>query len=148
MSVVPLSPRSRWVTDPRGAGRGVRISTHPEAGVLVLSVWKADVCVATTRLPPHEAAELVAALAESLAELAADPVGPQAPAGHGGRQRTVQPAGTQRTAQHGGPQGTAQHGGPQGTAQHGGPQRTVQPGGPQRTARPTAGTGPSLPDVC
>jgi hypothetical protein len=71
MSVVPMPPHSRWVPDPRGGGRGARISTHPEAGVLVLSVWKADVCVATVRLLPDEAATLTAGLAEGLAELAA-----------------------------------------------------------------------------
>jgi hypothetical protein len=70
MSVVPIPPHTRWVPDPRGGGRGVRISAHPESGVVVLSVWKADECVATARLRPTEAADLVAALSTSLAELA------------------------------------------------------------------------------
>ncbi|GAA4286845.1 hypothetical protein [Georgenia daeguensis] len=70
MSVVPIPPRTRWVPDPRGGGRGVRISAHPEAGVVVLSVWRADECVATVRLRPAEAAELMSALAASLAEVA------------------------------------------------------------------------------
>jgi hypothetical protein len=70
MSVVPIPPHTRWVPDPRGGGRGVRISAHPESGVVVLSVWKADVCVATARLRPGEAADLAAAIGASLAELA------------------------------------------------------------------------------
>jgi len=70
MSVVPIPPRTRWVPDPRGGGRGVRISAHPESGVVVLSLWRADECVATARLRPSEAADLVSALTASLAELA------------------------------------------------------------------------------
>ena len=70
MRIVPLPPHTRWVEDPRGGGRGVRVSSHAEAGVLVLSVWKADACVATVRLRPDEAAALAAGLAEGLADLA------------------------------------------------------------------------------
>jgi hypothetical protein len=70
MSVVPIPPRTRWVPDPRGGGRGVRISAHPESGVVVLSVWRADECVATARLRPNETSDLVSALTASLAELA------------------------------------------------------------------------------
>lgn len=70
MSVVPIPPRTRWVPDPRGGGRGVRVSAHPEAGVVVVSLWRADECVATVRLRPTEAADLASALTASLAELA------------------------------------------------------------------------------
>ena len=69
MSVVPMPPHTRWVLDPRGGGRGVRISAHPESGVVVLSVWRADKCVATATLRPGEAADLAAAISASLAEL-------------------------------------------------------------------------------
>jgi len=70
MTVVPVPPHTRWVPDPRGGGRGVRVSAHPESGVVVISVWKSDECVATARLRPGEAADLVSALTVSLAELA------------------------------------------------------------------------------
>lgn len=60
-----------WVNDLRGQGRAVRVSAHTEGGFLVLSTWKADVCVGTVRLLPSEAAELVAGVAEGLARLAA-----------------------------------------------------------------------------
>ena len=51
----------------------MRVSAHAEAGFLVISTWKAGTCVATVRLLPHEAGELVAGVAEALAELAAAP---------------------------------------------------------------------------
>ncbi|TRW44901.1 hypothetical protein [Georgenia yuyongxinii] len=73
MSIVPMPLHSRWVADQRGQGRGLRISSHPEAGVVVLSIWRDDECVATTRLQPAEAAQLAAGLAESLAQLATPP---------------------------------------------------------------------------
>jgi hypothetical protein len=63
----------RWIRDGRGEGRAVRVSAHVEAGFLVLSTWKAGTCVATVRLLPHEAGELVAGVAEALAELASPP---------------------------------------------------------------------------
>ena len=67
----PLAAPGRWIADQRGGGRGVRVSSHVEAGFLVLSTWKEDACVATVRLLPDEAAALVAGVAEGLGRLAA-----------------------------------------------------------------------------
>lgn len=69
----PFEAPGHWVADGRGGGRGVRVSAHEEAGFLVLSTWKADVCVGTVRLLPDEAAELVAGVAEALSRLASRP---------------------------------------------------------------------------
>jgi hypothetical protein len=69
--MTPLTAPGRWVADPRGDGRGVRVSAHAEAGFLVLSTWKSGVCVGTVRLLPDEAADLVGGVAEGLARLAA-----------------------------------------------------------------------------
>lgn len=66
----PRTKPGAWVPDVRGDGRGVRVSAHVEAGFLVVSTWKAGTCVATVRLLPDEAAELVSGLAVALAELA------------------------------------------------------------------------------
>ena len=66
----PLTSPGRWVRDRRGEGRAVRVSAHAEAGFLVVSTWKAGTCVGTVHLLPEEAAELVAGVAEGLAELA------------------------------------------------------------------------------
>lgn len=67
--MVPMPPRSRWFADPRGHGRGLRVTAHPETGMVVLSLWRADECAATVRLTPEEAAGLVGALGAGLAEL-------------------------------------------------------------------------------
>ena len=69
----PATFRTGWVFDQRGDGRGVRVSAHVDAGFLVLSTWKSDVCVATVRLLPDEGARLVSNIADGLARLAAPP---------------------------------------------------------------------------
>jgi hypothetical protein len=63
-------PLGGWIFDRRGAGRGVRVSAHTEAGFLVLSTWKSDVCVGTVRLLPDEASQLVSTITDGLARLA------------------------------------------------------------------------------
>ena len=67
---LPLTSPGRWIRDSRGEGRAVRVSAHTEAGFLVLSTWKADLCVATVRLLPDEAAQLADSIADGLARLA------------------------------------------------------------------------------
>ena len=69
----PLASPGTWVLDQRGGGRGVRVSAHTEGGFLVLSTWKSDTCVATVRLLPDEAAQLVAGIADGLARLSTSP---------------------------------------------------------------------------
>ena len=69
----PLESPGTWVLDHRGGGRGVRVSAHTEGGFLVLSTWKSDACVATVRLLPDEAAQLVAGIADGLAQLSTPP---------------------------------------------------------------------------
>lgn len=80
MTAVVLPLHGHWAWDARGGGRAVRISTHPESGLLNLSLWRDDLCVGTARLRPDEAATLIAGLTEGLAELAFRPrtVGPDA----------------------------------------------------------------------
>lgn len=68
-----FKPGSHWIADQRGEGRGVRVSSHVEAGFLVLSTWKEDAVVATMRLLPDEAAALVAGVADGLSRLAVRP---------------------------------------------------------------------------
>ena len=73
---MPLQSPGTWVLDQRGGGRGVRVSAHTEGGFLVLSTWKSDACVATVRLLPDEAAQLVAGIAAGLAQLGTPPASP------------------------------------------------------------------------
>ena len=49
------------------------MSAHADVGFLILSMWRAGSCVATVRLRPDEAAELMAGLANGLAHLANAP---------------------------------------------------------------------------
>ena len=63
-----VAGRSAVVPDVRGEGRALRATWHHEAGVVVLSVWRDNVCVATSRLRPEEAAALVDVLAAGLAD--------------------------------------------------------------------------------
>jgi hypothetical protein len=51
--------------DPRDAGRSLRITSHPELGVTVLSIWRADVCVGTFRLRPDELHRLLHTLVDA-----------------------------------------------------------------------------------
>ena len=63
---VPV-PRQLFV-DRRGAG--MRVSVHAHIGVVVLSLWREDICVGTFHLEPHDAARLTAVLAKGLATMA------------------------------------------------------------------------------
>lgn len=45
-------------------GQALRVTWHEEAGVVVLSTWRAEECVGTVRLAPEEARRLAAFLNE------------------------------------------------------------------------------------
>ena len=64
--VTPLPVAGEAFLDARGDGRALRVSWHPEAGVVVLSLWSGATCRGTFRLPADEVAELVAALRTGL----------------------------------------------------------------------------------
>lgn len=86
MTAAPLLGRlGVWVLDRRGEGRGVRVTRHPELGAINLSVWRASVCVGTVQLGPPEAAALIGALSEQLADLVASPPPPARPVHPAGR---------------------------------------------------------------
>lgn len=57
-------PLRALFTDERGAG--LRTSWHPERGVLILSLWRADVCIGTFTMTPDEAERLGGFLAGHL----------------------------------------------------------------------------------
>ena len=50
------------------AGRRLRVSSHPDAGRVVLSIWQDDICRATLRLAEEDVPELVKMLSASLIE--------------------------------------------------------------------------------
>lgn len=52
--------------DVRGPDRALRLSRHPGAGVVVLSLWNGGVCQGTFRLPADQAGALAEALCSGL----------------------------------------------------------------------------------
>jgi hypothetical protein len=58
------TPRRVLFADERGVG--LRVSWHHEHSVVLLSLWREDVCVGTFRLPPEEAERLDSFLAGHL----------------------------------------------------------------------------------
>lgn len=52
--------------DARGDDRGLRVSWHQDAEVVVLSLWRDNVCAASFRLDVDEVPDLIALLREGL----------------------------------------------------------------------------------
>lgn len=55
------APGRRWFADARG--RSLKASWHPEASLVVISLWESDRCIGTFRLPVADAPELMVLLA-------------------------------------------------------------------------------------
>lgn len=71
MAVTP-APSSGAVINGRGVpGRALRISAHPEVGLVVLSVWQDERCVATVRVAESDVPDVVYALTDALVAPAA-----------------------------------------------------------------------------
>lgn len=66
MAVSPLPSRGGVLLGRDVAGRALRISSHPEAGRVVLSIWNHDRCVATVRLAETDVPDLVRSLTTCL----------------------------------------------------------------------------------
>jgi hypothetical protein len=73
MTVSPLPRHGDVVVGRDAAGRTLRVSGHPEAGRVVLSVWQDSVCRATIRLLPDDVPALVEMLSRSAVETAEPP---------------------------------------------------------------------------
>jgi hypothetical protein len=64
---VSLLPRQGgWHVDAKRPGHYLRVSGHPEAGLVVLSVWRDNECVVTHELPAGDVPELIALLAKAV----------------------------------------------------------------------------------
>jgi hypothetical protein len=68
--VLPFPASGDVFGDQRGGGRWMRATWHPEAGCVVLSVWRATTCIATMRVARADVPGLVAVLVGGLAESA------------------------------------------------------------------------------
>lgn len=64
----PLPRTGSIYLDARGDERALRVSWHPEAadGVVVLSLWQANVCTGTFRLPVDAVPDLIDTLVDVL----------------------------------------------------------------------------------
>jgi hypothetical protein len=70
-------PETTIFVDPRGGERAMRVTWHHEVdeapdslaadGLVVISLWRANLCVGSFRLGAHEVPELVHALTKGLA---------------------------------------------------------------------------------
>ncbi len=67
-AVVPLPSSGDVFVDAGHPDKGLRVSWHHDAGVVVLSLWRGHTCTGTVRLAPEEVPRLISALAEGLAE--------------------------------------------------------------------------------
>ncbi len=68
MTVSPLPRRGSTLLGRDQAGRRLRVSSHPDAGRVVLSIWQDDICRATLRLAEEDVPELVKMLSSSLVQ--------------------------------------------------------------------------------
>ena len=67
--VTPLPAAGEVFLDSRGCARALRVSWHSEAGVVVLSLWRAGACTGTFRLPVEDVPALVDTLRLGLVRL-------------------------------------------------------------------------------
>lgn len=70
-TVLPV--RGEVVLDARGGDRALRVSWHPEHGVVVLSIWRGATCVASMQVEQSEVPHLVDVLVRGLAASAPAP---------------------------------------------------------------------------
>jgi hypothetical protein len=57
--------------DVRDGGRAMRVSWHFDGELVVFSMWRGNICVATSRLARDEVASLIASLVHGLAQTSA-----------------------------------------------------------------------------
>ncbi len=68
MERAPDPGRSGVLPDTRGEGRALRVTWHHDAGCVVLSVWRGNLCTASVRVDPDDVPDLVDLLVSGLAD--------------------------------------------------------------------------------
>ncbi len=71
----PLGRDHVWFVDARTGDRRLRVSSHPDRRLVVLSLWQGGACTGTFRLPVEDAPRLIAVLAADLGAAVATPTG-------------------------------------------------------------------------
>jgi hypothetical protein len=79
--VLPFPRLGELFIDARGAERTMRVSHHPEQGLVVVSLWNGSTCRASFQLPVDDAARLSDLLATAPPAPPAPAAEPGAPAG-------------------------------------------------------------------
>lgn len=69
MIVTPLPWRGGVQEDIRDDGRALRVAPHPYQGLVSLSLWQGDACVATHQMSATDVTDLISLLADALAVL-------------------------------------------------------------------------------
>jgi len=62
----PVPAAASIFLDARGADRALRVSWHTESDLVVLSMWRANVCVGSFRLAIDEVPDLIGFLSAGL----------------------------------------------------------------------------------
>jgi hypothetical protein len=65
-AIRPLTVTGDVYLDARGGDRALRVSWHHEAGLVVLSLWRDNVCAGSFRLAVDEVPDLIAMLRAGL----------------------------------------------------------------------------------
>jgi hypothetical protein len=55
-----------WHVDPKRPGHYLRVSGHPEAGIVVVSVWRGERCIATHEIPTSDVPDVIGLMAKAL----------------------------------------------------------------------------------
>jgi hypothetical protein len=64
---VAFMPRQGgWHVDPKRPGHYLRVSGHPEAGIVTLSVWRGEHCIVTHEIPTSDIPDVIGLLAKAL----------------------------------------------------------------------------------
>lgn len=63
----PFSETGSVFIDDRGGDRALRVTWHPEAGLVVLSLWRENVCAGSFRVAAEDVPDLISALVAGLA---------------------------------------------------------------------------------
>jgi hypothetical protein len=71
VSALPL--RGGVHTDVRNGDRAIRVAAHPDQGIITLSLWRGDTCVASHQMAAVDASKVIALVADALSVLAAEP---------------------------------------------------------------------------
>jgi hypothetical protein len=74
--VVAIDDGSEVFGDPRDGGRALRVNWHSEDGFVVLSLWRDQLCVATSRVAAADVPALIETLVRGLRPSVVSPDGP------------------------------------------------------------------------